>query len=990
MKKILLMSFLIVAFVACDKEDRDQSAVSGSNGNAVSISEATIAPIGNEAESERISFTVTSDVPWKIKNRPVWLVVSPIEGKAGTTQITMYAGINNQSAPYRQCALRIEANDGSFSETVDVFQERPYLEVSRESIDFRWDQCDVFNTSKETIVIRSNTDWRIEPSSAGRNSFSTLLPMDSTGGQVDWLVCSELQGTISKDDHVLYFNPATYNIEREPKTLELEICGALDSYKLTFTQTNLLFTVDIAGSDDDAHCEFAACNTDDASMTVESELAWRVEGKPDWLVVNPNNGITMTEVRFNIDGANPGADVRVGNLVLVSEAGTNPLPQRVIEIRQKGYILDVQPASVSIPNNDLTAKNVDIASSGSWAIDGTSIPEWLDVPVVSGAGSESGEPITVAANGRNYNLSERSANVEFHSTQAGNTMSKRIEVRQDRFVFDAGVSEPNIGTIQTSSHDLTIHSSGEWAIDVSYAGSPEADWLNIEQLQGEGDAVVKYNAKTGNVLDENRSAVITVRSLTHEAVGISGVEESISVIQRKYTFEVDPSPDRLILSYDAADEKSISIDVNCSADWSIECPAWLVPSRTSGSNYATVAFRAQNNLDYTVRSGKLVVKSTYMGKERSFSFDVTQSAFVFDDTSVEFSNLEALNAGTHTINIVCSGGWELRNCEPWIGASAAQGYGNTTITIRPQDNVDLTSRRLTFYVYSVLKGLRKSITVSQKPFVFDTRSTTVPAFAPVEPEPAQIALGECLSTWTVRDIPSWITVSPSAGSGSATLTITPRENLTTAPRSATIRVVSDRNSALFKEIAVSQSAFVFDTDAVAVPDFDAVAPESVEIAVGECTSGWSVIDAPDWLTIEPMSGTGAGRITLTPSENLTTAPRNAVFHIVSDKNSSLRKTVSVSQRGYIFDANPKNVNIAAVGTSTHTVNVDCSGRWSAECSEKWIHLVSSSGTGNGSLTFRADNNSSASVRTATIKISSLDGCDTVIDVVVSQASPYSN
>lgn len=78
MKKFLLIISFIAVFVSCDKEDHNQSAVTGTTGTAVSISEATIAPVGNETEDRRIAFTVTSDVPWKVQGKPSWLTVSPI------------------------------------------------------------------------------------------------------------------------------------------------------------------------------------------------------------------------------------------------------------------------------------------------------------------------------------------------------------------------------------------------------------------------------------------------------------------------------------------------------------------------------------------------------------------------------------------------------------------------------------------------------------------------------------------------------------------------------------------------------------------------------------------------------------------------------------------------------------------------------------------------------------------------------------------------
>lgn len=986
MKKILLFIISCVTFIACNTSN-DQTIVPGTTGSAISISEVTIPPTGNE--SEQISFTITSDVSWKIEDKPSWLVISPTSGNAGTTQVRMYAEMNRDPEPVRGGVVVIASSNKSYLETISVFQERPYLEISRESVNFSWDHCEAYDSAREEIVIRCNTDWQIDSANGEQYAFSSMLSRaqeDDQGNWVfnDWLVCSEIQGSAVTNEHILYFNPKIYNIDREPKTVKLVIRGALDEYVLDFSQDNLLFIVDISGSADNEHCNFAACNTEDVNMTVESERDWYIYTKPNWLLIDPTDGRSLTNVKFNIDGANPSAEDRVGELVLVADVNTNPLPQRVIEITQTGYEFVVTPENSSISNSGASFGGY-INSSGSWEIDRSTIPSWLEVSTLSGVGSAR-EDILFSVNDQNLELSPRVATLKFRSTQYGNTMSQDIRVEQERFVFDAAISESYIGTIQTSSHNLTINSSGKWAINVLYDDASSEEWLNVEQLQGEGNAIVQYNAKTANNIDEDRSATISIRSITHEEAGIYDVVQTLHIVQRKYTFEVEPSD--LSLSYEAADTKIIGIHINCSADWSIECPDWLRPSQRSGSNYADVEFTVYNNLTSSPRNGQLVIKSEYLGVVRSLSFNVSQGAFRFNSTAVQFTNLEALNAQICEVNIECSGNWELRNVPDWIKPSITWGFGDATISVRVDDNVQKMARSATFYVHSLLKqDLSKRIDIAQKAFVFDTASTSLPEFAAIDMSTAQVNIGECISTWTVRYIPSWLSVTPSSGEGSATLRIIPQENTNTTRREATIRVVSDRNSELYKEIHITQAEFRFDTTEATLPEFSAYNPSSANVVISESTSSWSVVDAPDWLTIQPKSGSGMGRITITPSTNQTSVARSATFYVVSDKNSTLRKTINVSQGRYVLEASTSSVNVPAKTSSSYSVNVSCSGRWKAECSVGWLSLGSvTSGSGNGTITFTVNNNTSTTARSATIIISSTDGYTATVNINVTQAA----
>ena len=57
----------------------------------------------------------------------------------------------NRTYENRECAIRFETIDRNFSESVAVSQEYPYVELSREEITFRWNQCEEFETAAETI-----------------------------------------------------------------------------------------------------------------------------------------------------------------------------------------------------------------------------------------------------------------------------------------------------------------------------------------------------------------------------------------------------------------------------------------------------------------------------------------------------------------------------------------------------------------------------------------------------------------------------------------------------------------------------------------------------------------------------------------------------------------------------------------------------------------------------------------------------------------------
>lgn len=145
---------------ACDKDKNQQTSVL--YGGAISIEEAVISPVGSE-----VSFAVTTDAAWKVYDKPDWLNLSKTEGRSGTTSLVMSAEMN-RTYENRDCTIRFETVDGNFSELLPVSQEYPYVELSREEITFKWNQCETFETVAETIDLRCNTDWTLTRELANR------------------------------------------------------------------------------------------------------------------------------------------------------------------------------------------------------------------------------------------------------------------------------------------------------------------------------------------------------------------------------------------------------------------------------------------------------------------------------------------------------------------------------------------------------------------------------------------------------------------------------------------------------------------------------------------------------------------------------------------------------------------------------------------------------------------------------------------------------
>lgn len=987
---MLLCAFALL--VSCTTEEQEQIAVS--NGTAVSISSAEIPPVGGQ-----VNFTISANVNWRISSKPEWLSVSKTAGASGTSRMSLSADLN-QTYDDRSGTITIAATDGSFRENIQVFQEHAYLNISDDDFDFLWDDTKTFSKPGKSLNVECNTEWAIF---VVDNSNGTRFNFEDSNGmkKYDWLLMSQIAG---EDDGVLEFNPYLYNIEREPHTMRLQLAG-LDrngsiisgrSYYLDFTQANLRFVVDVLNSYDDENLSYAACRTTDKTIEIDSELDWSVQSAPSWVTITKRSGAgnQTAQTVINIEGANPGSSVRSGDVVLVSDANTSPLPTRTINVKQEGYVFNTNTSTVTVDSWDYNASSVSVYSSGSWQIDNSSIPSWLDVPTTSGTGDPTyGEQVTFVPNGQNYDLSNRTANLKFQSTQPGNTMSLTKKYVQSAFQFKATAATPAINTYSTDDHNLAILSDGEWSASVSYEGT-DTGWLQLSTESGDKDTNISYKAKTPNETLQDRKATITLVSETHKAMG-QDVKYEVPITHRKYVFEVSPQPAQLQLAYTAVDvtpsRKTISVE--CSADWTVTCPDWVTiwynsygySGSCQGSGDATLQIAVDNNLTSSSRSGKIVISSV-VGK---YEYNISQEGYVFSVPNINLS-VGAVSGSSSQYSYTCSGEWEIQNCPKWITFNPSSGSASPEsrqFNFTYELNSDLTSRSATVKFVSLLDGQSKTFTVKQDAFEFNSTAQTF-SYEALNSTSNTISV-VCTGAWEIVNAPAWVNCSVTSGTGNTSFTIKPANNVELDARDETFQVRSKLVPSYTKSITVKQKAFVFDT---AATSFSYEPLETGEKSVTFNYIGgnnMSVSGTPNWLTVTTSSTSSTYTMKFAPTKNTSDSERTATITLTSGYNTALKKTVTIKQSAYKFSASKTTLSLGANETDAKTITVTSTGKWTVSTDASWLKLSSTGATGNGSFTITATANTAkdAKERSASVVITCGDDITKKITINVTQAKP---
>lgn len=149
------------------------------------------------------------------------------------------------------------------------------------------------------------------------------------------------------------------------------------------------------------------------------------------------------------------------------------------------------------------------------------------------------------------------------------------------------------------------------------------------------------------------------------------------------------------------------------------------------------------------------------------------------------------------------------------------------------------------------------------------------------------------------------------------------------------------------------------------------ANQSVSAAAGTTAftvtsnSSWTASSDQAWCMIAPGSGTSNGTLTATFTQNGTTASRSA--NITVTVTGLTPVVVTVTQAAPTLSVTPSNQNVTSDAGSA-VFSVTSNSAWSVSSNQSWC-TVTSSGSGNGSISATYTQNLSLSQRVATLTVS---------------------
>ncbi len=294
---------------------------------------------------------------------------------------------------------------------------------------------------------------------------------------------------------------------------------------------------------------------------------------------------------------------------------------------------------------------------------------------------------------------------------------------------------------------------GSTSVDVAadsgcgWTAASGVDWITVSPASGSGPAAVTLTA-TANPGATMRSGFVTVAGQT-----VTVTQESLSC-----PFSLGSSGQ----SFGAAGgTATFSVTTNPGCGWSATSgAAWLGVTPASGNGSASISVTATSNPDAGSRAAQVMIGG--------LAFTVTQDAQGCSFSLSSTSKVVVATGGTGSVTVSSQAGcsWTASSAASWVTVSPAGATGPGTVTFTAAPNSAAASRAATLMIadrpFTVIEdaaGCQYSLSGTRLRVGPEGGTATL----------SVTCLGEC--AWSASTAANWVSVSPSAGTGPGSVTV---------------------------------------------------------------------------------------------------------------------------------------------------------------------------------------------------------------------------
>lgn len=735
-----------------------------------------------------------------------------------------------------------------------------------------------------------------------------------------------------------------------------------------------------------------------AEFSITSANAWSIEHSlPSWISVSPQNGnpgtttVTLSAGMAQWDYNDYiRVESHVGDLAEVKVYQEEPKLSVVAKVNNQEVSTDGIILSWGLEEkiNIIVESNTDwdIMPDGvslSYGSDGDGVMNgWLQCSRLSGTVADSGKKIELQP--ITYNLDSNDRDVAFRLVGPSDEYTFYIAQGHKKLLANSSDgSAISFAPCNSNITTLNIDSDFDrWEITTL------PSWISTDVFGGDRGA---YSVDLSAQINYERASlnenIVITGHVIEDGVEKTAIRE-VPVELRPYVLETS----HISYTLEALSGKNFTTSLRSSGKWAItNLPSWLEANIASGDGMEYKADRTEaddvtlyaksTNFDMNNSKRVDIIFHSEEGNNLSHTISVTQDKYMFAASASE-SELGTFDTDKKTMSISCSGNWKLSSNASWLKVDSSTGTGNTTVYYNATSVNESSSNRTgtitmtsTNHDNAGISYTPIAINVTQQKLTWSISpaSGTTYTFSPIDTSKKVISINSSID-WYVESNYSWITTSKdNGGIGNNSIQVGVTDNYQLTSRAGSFKIKSTKGNKSHT-INVNQTAFVYDTSVASV-SFEGIDPGEKKVAIGQCLGSWT-IEAPEWLTVSPMSGSGSATVTITPKEHITAdsnvSARSDKVLVKSQyysQNNKLVKNINVTQKVYIFNVSTTSVSVEA--SKAANVDVVCSGKWTASCGESWIEISPTSGDGNGTLKITAKSkNSGSQERKAAVTVKS--------------------
>jgi len=323
----------------------------------------------------------------------------------------------------------------------------------------------------------------------------------------------------------------------------------------------------------------------------------------------------------------------------------------------------------------------------------------------------------------------------------------------------------------------------------------------------------------------------------------------------------------------------------------------------------------------------------------------------------------AASAGSTSVGVTANVSWTaVSNATSWCTVTPASGSNNGTLNVAYTANTTSTSRSAIITVAG--GGLTQSYTLTQSGNTPTLTLSAATGSAAAAAGSATVGVTANISWTAVSNATSWCTVTPAKGANNGTLNVAYTANTTTTSRSATITV---SGSGLTRTYVLTQTGNTPTLTLSAATGSVASTAGTTSVGVTANISWTAVSNATSWCTVTPASGANNGTINVVYTANTTSTSRSATITV---SGSGLTRTYVLTQTGNTPTLTlSAATGIVAPTAGTTSVGVTANLSWTAASNASSRCTVTpASGSNNGSFTISYTNNTTSTIRIATITV----------------------